>query len=156
VRSNFRITKANKIELQKISKRGSTPTVISRRCRILLLLHGGFNVVETAARLDCGTATVNRVRRNYRKEGMTRAIYDAPRSGRPAKYGTKDDKELIALACTGPPDGYSRWTIRLLASATKRSFGSVQQVLKEDGLKPWREKNVVHSGDHVGIPNTDE
>ncbi len=154
--STFRITKANKRKLQKISRRGSTATKVSRRCRILLLLHRGLHVDEIAVTLDCGTATVQRVRRNYRESGMERAVYDAPRSGRPAKYSTKDDKELIALACTNPPDGHARWTIRLLASASNRSFGSVQQVLKEDGLKPWREKNVVHPGDHTGIPCTDE
>ena len=154
--STFRVSPSDKRELQKVSRRGSTPTKVSRRCRILLLLHRGLGVDETAAELDCGTATVKRVRRHYRADGMARAIYDAPRSGRPAKYSRKDDKELIALACTDPPDGRARWTIRLLAAKTKRSFGSVQQVLEADGLKPWREKNVVHSGDHTRISNPND
>lgn len=145
----FRVSESDKRELQKISRRGSTPTKVSRRCRILLLLHRGFSVDETAEELDCGTATVKRVRRHYRTEGMNRAIYDAARSGRPAKFTTRDDKELIALACTDPPGGHARWTIRLLASKMGRSFGSVQQVLEKDGLKPWREKNVVHPGNHT-------
>lgn len=155
MKSSIRVSKLEKRELQKISKRGSTPTKVSRRCRILLLLHRGFGVDETAEHLDCGTATVKRVRRNYRDGGLKRAIYDAPRSGRPAKFKSSDDKELIALACTDPPDGRARWTIRLLASKTKRSFGSVQMVLQNDGLKPWREKNVVYSDDNPGISSSD-
>ena len=144
--SSLRLTEEEKRELHKISRRGSTSPRVSNRCRILLSLHRGFSVDETAERLDCGTATVKRVRRNYRAGGMNRAICEAPRSGRPAKYSSRDDKELIALACTAPPPDRPRWTIRLLASKTKRSFGSVQRVLEEDGLKPWREKNVVCPG----------
>jgi hypothetical protein len=87
---------------------------------------------------------------------MERAIYDAPRSGRPAKFSTKDDKDLIALACTAPPGERARWTIRLLASKTKRGYGTVQRVLEEDGLKPWRKKNVVCAGNHSGISPENE
>lgn len=146
--SSFRLNRTDKLKAEKIAKRGSTPTRVSLRCRILLLAHSGKSHEEIAQHLDCGSATAKRVRRHYREEGLERAIYDAPRSGRPAKHTTREDKELIALACSTPPDGHSRWTIRLLAAKTKRSYGSVRQVLQEDGLKPWREKNVVRSRNH--------
>lgn len=142
--SSFRIKKNEKIELQKISKRGSTPTRVSNRCKILLNLHRGFNVDESADRVGVSTATVKRVRRHYNVDGLQRAIYDAPKPGRPKQVKTKEEKELIALACTSPPPGYSRWTIRLLAQKSNRGYGTVQRILSEDGLKPWREKNVVH------------
>ena len=146
--SNFRISKSDKRELQKISKRGSTPTRVSNRCKILLALHKGYSVDETAERIDVGTATVKRVRRHYQDVGLERAIYDAPKSGRPKKLSSKEDIELIALACTSPLDGRSRRSIRLLASKSKNSYGLVHKTLKADGMKPWREKNVVHTNDY--------
>lgn len=91
--------------------------------------------------------TVKRVRRRFLDAGWEYATQDAPRPGRPKATEDRDERELIALACTTPPDGTARWTIRLLAKHSGHTFGVVQRILKEDGLKPWREKNVVCSRD---------
>lgn len=106
-----------------------------------------MSVADVAEKVGCGTATVKRVRHRYLNEGWEVAISDKPRSGRPKRLSDREGRELIALACTDPPDGRCRWTVRLLAKHFKKgvSFGVVQKVLKEDGLKPWREKNVVCS-----------
>ena len=124
-----------------------TPARIARRAQILLKLNRGYSVEEVAAQVECGTATVKRVRRKYLKGGWEDAIYEAPRTGRPKTLKDRDEQTLIALACTDPPEGRCRWTIRLLVTHfdKKVSYGTVQRVLKEDGLKPWREKNVVCS-----------
>ena len=57
---------------------------------------------------------------------------------------------MIALACTDPPDGYDRWSLRLLAEhVVKRGIvvtvgrETIRRVLEAHDLKPWREKNVV-------------
>ena len=122
---------------------GKTPARVANRAKILLRLNEGLGVDEVADVVDVGTATVKRVRRRYLEEGWRSAVSEKPRTGRPKKVHTKEEKELIALACTKAPDGRARWTIRLLAKETGLSFGTVQRVLSEDGLKPWREKNVV-------------
>lgn len=124
---------------------GATPARIAKRSRVLLLLDQGYGVDETAERVGCGTATVKRVRRKYLKDGWQTAISDAPRPGRPRSLVTKEEKQLIALACSDPPCGAARWTIRLLAKHFDKdiSAATVQRVLMEDELKPWREKNVV-------------
>lgn len=126
---------------------GATPARVAKRARVLLSLHEGYSVDETADRVGCGTATVKRVRRKFLDQGWQSAIEDAPRAGRPKKLVDKEERELIALACSDPPDGSARWTIRLLAKHFDKdvSRGTVQRVLKEDELKPWREKNVVCS-----------
>jgi len=125
--------------------RGSVPVRISRRARVLLELAEGWSVPDVARLSDCSEATVKRVRRRYFDEGWERAVSDGPRPGRPRKHSDKEQRKIIALACTHPPDGRHRWTIRLLAKHSGASFGVVQKILKEDGLKPWREKNVVRS-----------
>lgn len=131
----------------KLAKKlgGKTPARVAKRARVLLQLHEGNSVEEVAETVGCGTATVKRVRRKYLQEGWENAIRDAPRSGRPKKLSDSEERELIALACSGPPDGHARWTIRLLVKHCQKdiSFNVVQRTLKEDQLKPWREKNVV-------------
>jgi transposase len=115
------------------------------RAQILLRLHEGMNAVETTQVVPCSVSTVNRVRRRYLKDGWKEAIHDAPIPGRPKALTESDEKKLVALACSSPPQGRARWTIRLLAKSSGYTFSVVQRVLKEDGQKPWREKNVVCS-----------
>lgn len=129
--------------------RGATPVRVAKRARILLSLHEGYSIIQTAERVGCGTATAKRIRRQYLDEGWEKAIGDGPRPGRPRRLTDCEEQELIALACTDPPDGFARWTTRLLAKHFRKdiSQATVQRILKEDGLKPWREKNVVHPND---------
>jgi transposase len=135
---------------------GKTPARIAKRARILLQLHEGKSITEVAEIVGCGTATVKRVRRHYREQGWERSIYDAPIPGRPRKLSAQGERALIALACTDPPRGEARWTIRLLVKHCGEDigFGVVQRILKEDGLKPWREKNVVCTDDNATIQRT--
>lgn len=47
-----------------------------------------------------------RVRNRYRDGGLKGALQDQPRSGHPQEYGDKAEAELVALACSEPPEGY--------------------------------------------------
>ena len=143
-----RLKPAEKRELRKLT-RGATPARIAKRARVLLCLHERRTVSEVADRVGCGTATVKRVRRNFLDEGWKRAVSDGPRAGRPRALNPAETQELIALACTAPPDGHARWTVSLLTEHFPYEVGraTVHRVLAEDGLKPWREKNVVRADD---------
>ena len=147
-----------KVREQLASKcRGDTPARIAKRARVLLCLDEQRSIWETAEIVGCGTATVKRVKRRFREEGWERAIADGPRPGRPRKLDLRAEQELIALACTTPPNGAERWTVRLLAKHFEReiSHALVHRVLQEDGLKPWREKNVVHSRNRRRVSRSD-
>ena len=61
-------------------------------------------------------ATIERVRQRFVEEGLEAALSPRP----PARlYLRKLDGEaearLIALACSPPPEGRARWTLRVLA-----------------------------------------
>lgn len=63
----------------------------------------------------------------------------------PHRLGPVESRRVIALACSAAPEGMERWTIRALSQTTGYSRMTIQRTLERDGIKPWREKNVVHS-----------
>ena len=63
--------------------------------------------------------------------------------------------QIIALVCSDAPDGYDRWTLELIVKKSieknivpKVGRETIRILMKTHGLKAWREKNVVHSGDN--------
>lgn len=93
-----------------------------------------------AEAVGCGTATVERVRRRFVEEGLELALspYRTPRRQYRCKLDGEQEARLIATACSAPPQGRSRWTLRLLADklVELRVVGSishetVRQVLKK-------------------------
>ena len=97
------------------------------RAQILLLLDKGFKNVEIAKILDISHNTVGNIKKRYLEGGYDHALYDKPRSGQPKKYGIEEETEIIALACTDPPEGHKRWTVRLIAETLhdKKGFESI-------------------------------
>jgi putative transposase len=77
----------------------------------------------------------------YREKGLDYALYDGPRSGQPSKYSTDQQAEVVALACSQPPAGAARWTIRSLTIAARHrpklenvNRESVRQILKKTSV----------------------
>ena len=67
--------------------------------------------------LEVSTATVERVRQRFVEQGLDAALDRKPRE-RPArqiKLDGRAEAQLIALACSAPPDGRATWTMQLLA-----------------------------------------
>ncbi len=59
---------------------------------------------------------MSNVKRRYFDTGLAGVLTDQPRPGRqPFKMTGDVEAQLIALACSDPPEGYDRWTLRLLA-----------------------------------------
>ena len=61
---------------------------------------------------------------------LERTVFDAKRPGGPPKFTVKQQQWVIALACTKPPDGYARWTLKLLCreSGSRKSKESKRSV----------------------------
>ncbi len=93
------------------------------RANILLLLDKGKKDSEIEDFLEVDRATIWRTKQKYLKEGLENALQEKERSGQPAKYGAKQEAEVIATACSGPPEGRSRWTLELLSDRLKEKEG---------------------------------
>jgi transposase len=139
-----------KKSLSSIITTGTHPARVFVRAQILLKAHKGLKDEHIAEHLDCSVRTVAQVRKHYCTEGLKRALHDATRSGRPRTFNDKQRAKVVALACTAAPTGRSYWTLDLLVDEAAKEGAPMKRnkiwtVLKENELKPWRKKNVVHS-----------
>ena len=72
-----------------------------------------------AEALEVSVATVERVRQRFVEQGLEAALV-RKRQAKPSRERTLDGRaeaRLIALACSAPPKGRKRWTLKLLADA---------------------------------------
>jgi transposase len=67
--------------------------------------------------LEVSTATVERVRQRFVEQGLDAALdrKSRERPARPIKLDGRAEAQLIALACSAPPEGRATWTMQLLA-----------------------------------------
>ena len=145
-----RLSRRQRAELEKLTSRGQCPARVHKRARILLLLHEGWAPVDVPSAVGVGEATVRRVRARYERGGLEQALYERPRPGAKPALSARQQARIVAMVCSSPPRGRSRWTVRLIAEEAKkrRIVGQVGRetirvLLRDHELKPWREKNVV-------------
>jgi putative transposase len=101
--------------LKTLLTRGTASARTLSRARILDLLHRRQSPSDIARLLQVSQQTVYNVKRRFHDGGLQAALYDQPRSGRPVEIDGKQRAKVTALACSKPPTGRARWTLRLLA-----------------------------------------
>ena len=115
------LTLAERTRLQTLVSTGSATAHARTHARILLKADEGSDgpawtdaMIHTA--LDVGMATVARVRQTAVQDGIDAALQrKATRRQYDRALDGVGEAHLIALACSTPPDGAGRWTLRLLA-----------------------------------------
>jgi transposase len=134
-------------QLQQLVQSGTRPVRVVRRALILLKSDEGFTDEEIVEHVGGSERMVRRVRQRFCTAGLERALYDAPRCGAPATFTVRQQQQVVALACSAPPEGRVRWTLELLCQHAAEQ-GIVESVsksevalwLKAHDLKPWRKK----------------
>jgi len=101
-----------------------------RRIRILELLDKGWTMQDTADAAGTFPREVRRVGRRYLQRGLEAALSEDPRPKPPKKFDARSEAAVVALACSPPPPGRSRWSVVLLAKEVARQ-GIVASVGKE-------------------------
>ena len=125
-------------ELRQYLRKGKSSARSLTRARILLLADDGRDDEEIAETLKVNKSTIIRIRTRYCEGGLDSALHEKARSGAPSKIDGRIEAELTLLACSDPPDGRSKWTVRLLADKLVEiavvdsiSHMSVQRLLKK-------------------------
>jgi len=135
--------------LRDLLSAGKAPARTLTHARILLKADesdGGPAWSDEAIRkaLDVGLSTVARVRERFVEEGLEAALErHKPRRDYSHLVDGECEAHLVALACSAPPAGHKRWTLRLLADKMVEcayidgiSHETVRQVLKKTNLSP--------------------
>ena len=117
-----RLNEDERNELTRLVKTGKAAAYKRQRAQILLKSdenrpNGGCQDREIAESLDVGIRTVERVRHRLVEEGFEKVLEREPQSrSREPRLDGEQEAQLIALSCSQPPEGHSRWTLKLLAS----------------------------------------
>ena len=142
-----KLTEQEREDLQELISKGKSSARKLMHARILLKADEseggpGWKDEQISEGLEVSVSTIERVRRQLVEKGVDAALTRRPGSGyRDPKVDGEKEAHLIALACSTPPDGYGRWTLRLLAKKMVEleyieslSYEEVRQTLKKTNL----------------------
>jgi transposase len=109
-------------ELQSLVSTGKAATYKRTRAQILLKADQGpdgpaWTDQQICNAFDVGRVTVERTRKALVLEGLPTALQRKAREHPPVprKLDGSGEAQLIALACSDPPEGHSQWTLQLYA-----------------------------------------
>ncbi|MCB9005863.1 MAG: helix-turn-helix domain-containing protein [Ardenticatenaceae bacterium] len=128
-------------ELEQLIKSGVHSARVIARARALLLLDRSQGEARTikqvveAAMVSQGT--IYNLKEHYFSQGLNRALYEKQRPGAKPKIDGAAEAHLVALVCSDPPEGYDRWTLRLLADrlVSLEIIDTISHVAVGDALK---------------------
>jgi DNA-binding transcriptional ArsR family regulator len=144
------LNESEREELKRLIAAGTAPARKLTHARILLKADQssegpGWVDEQVAEAVEMSQPTVSRVRKRYFEEGLEAALNRRPPN---REYRRKLDGEqearLIALACSEPPEGQARWSLRLLADKLvelevvdeELSYQTVRRTLKKTPSSP--------------------
>lgn len=113
-KSHVELSRADREQLQELLQKRSVSVQVARRARGLLALDEGHTLQRVASDVGVCYLTVAAWRDRYKQEGLA-LLKDKGRCGRPAQIDGVQRAKVTALACSTPPVGHARWSLRLLA-----------------------------------------
>jgi transposase len=137
------LSEEERTRLEALTQHGRVAARTVRHAWILLKADaspGGpaWSDAQIRGAFGVGWSTILRVRRAAVEAGLDAALYpQRPAPRLPAKIDGANEAHLIALACSAPPAGHERWTLRLLAdrfvtlAGEPISYETVRRTLKK-------------------------
>ncbi|MFQ5652922.1 MAG: IS630 family transposase [bacterium] len=148
-----KLSQSERDHLENLISSGTEKARKLTRVRILLKADAGWTDKQIVKALDVGHPTVGRIRKRYATEGLESAINrKASRRQYKRKLDGADEAQLIALTCGKPPEGYARWSLRLLSKRLVTleqveiesvSHETIRPSVKKNELKPWQNEQWV-------------
>jgi putative transposase len=126
--------------LEDVINRGKVLASVRKRAICLKDLHEGLSYKEASLKSGLSFSAVARIAKRYMICGLEEILYGAEKARRVSRYTDADEAELVALACSEPPEGYARWTCVLLAEVLSVQIGKsikrtkINMLLKKRGV----------------------
>jgi transposase len=121
-KNSIELTKEQRAALEEMIKKGKAPVRKIQHAQVLLKIDSsqdGPNWSDERIQEAFGVSapTVWRIRRRFLEQGLNDALNRRPQPERPEKRKIDGEQEahLIAVTCSQVPEGYKRWSMRLLA-----------------------------------------
>jgi transposase len=138
------LSDTERVQLKNLIAAGTAPARKLTHARILLKADQGSEGPgwvdeQVADAVEVSQPTVSRVRKQYVQEGLQAAINRRPPNREyHRKLDGHQEARLVALACSKPPEGQARWSLRLLADRMVEldvvddlSYQTVRRTLKK-------------------------
>jgi transposase len=136
-KQHVKLTEEDRNYLENLISKGTLPIKMYRRALGLLELDRGKTYQVVSETLQVTIPTLSGWAKGYREMGL-KILSDQPRSGRPIEIDGSQRAKITALACSEPPEGYSQWSLRLLAEKAVEldfcehiSHSEVKKILKK-------------------------
>jgi transposase len=139
--------------LKRLVNTGTNKARRINRARILLLSDEsprgksegmGKTDKEIMGVLGVSGRTVASTRQRYMEEGMEGALNEKPRPGKPPKLTGRDEAKLALIACSEPPEGRVRWSIRLLTD--KLIELNIVDSISREAVRQYIKKGMSNRG----------
>jgi transposase len=148
-RYTIKLSKEEVEELTAIIKKGKHTSQAFRSAYVLLNCDKGeysqdstITNAEISRIIKIGERTIDRIKKKFVEEGFDRVLERRPSSQNYTKKMDGDlEAKLVTLCCSEPPEGYAKWSLRLLADKLVElnyvdsiSHVSVRRALKKTNL----------------------
>ena len=136
-------------ELKRLVNTGADKARKLTRARILLLAdespHGASKKdKEIMEVLGVCAGTVALTRQHFTEGDIEGALNEKPRSGRPREFTGREEAKLTLIACSEPPEGRNRWSVRLLAD--KLVELDVVDSISRESVRKYLKKGISNRG----------
>ena len=111
----IQLTPEQRKALRKIVRIGRNKAKVITHAHILLKSDEGKTDKEITELFYIAEETVRRVRQRFCQDGLELALHGKPYPKGDPSLSDEQEAYLIALACSDPPAGRSRWTLELLS-----------------------------------------
>lgn len=136
-KQHITLTEIERSHLQDLLKKGKVAARTYKRATALLELDREKSFKEVAEIVGMTIQTVSKWAKKYKESGLE-FLTDKPRAGRPTLIDGLQRAKVTALACSKAPEGYEKWSLRLLADKAVElkliesiSHSKVQEILKK-------------------------
>ncbi len=137
------LSEQDRRELSGLARGGECKARKLKRALVLLAADDGKSDRVIAGEVRVHAVTIERIRKRFVEEGLEAALSERLRPGKAPKLDGHQRAHLVAIACSDPPVGRTKWTMQLLPDRLVElevvgdiSDETVRVALKKGGVSP--------------------